>query len=101
MLESLSATIMSAARAFKALQCVLDFNFHESRPDYDLLFPLECFPESNMDFGMPVDQVECLSSTETFDFSKSFDTLNPNPLTESSLEASSVLAEMFSEIEAS
>ncbi|QGI98413.1 hypothetical protein CEK26_011482 [Fusarium fujikuroi] len=101
MLESLSATIMAAARAFKALQCVLDFNFHESRPDYDLLFPLECFPESNMNFGMPVDQVECLSSTETFDFSKSFDTLNPNPLTESSLEVSSVLAEMFSEIEAS
>jgi hypothetical protein len=63
MLESLSATIMSAARAFKALQCVLNFNFHESRPDYGLIFPLTGLSESDMSFGIPVDQVEYPSST--------------------------------------
>jgi hypothetical protein len=100
MLESLSATIVSAARAFKALQCVLNFNFHESRPNYDLLFPLAGFPESNMNFGMPVDQVEYPSSTETFDFSKSFDAMISNTMAGPGLEVSSVLAEMFTEIEA-
>ncbi|KAF5578112.1 hypothetical protein FPANT_10099 [Fusarium pseudoanthophilum] len=100
MLESLSATIMSAARAFKALRCVLDFNFHESRPDYDLIFPLESFPESNLNFEMPFDQADYPSSTETFDFAKTFEGVIPNSMAGSNPEVSSVLAEIFSEIEA-
>ncbi|SCV57292.1 uncharacterized protein FFB14_15064 [Fusarium fujikuroi] len=100
MLESLSATIVSAARAFKALRCVLNFDFHDSRPDYDLIFPFGGFPESDMSFGMAVDQVDYSSSTETFDFSKSFDTMIPNPMAERGLEVSLGLAEMFTEIEA-
>ncbi|KAF5632276.1 uncharacterized protein FTJAE_7608 [Fusarium tjaetaba] len=100
MLESLSATIMSAARAFKALQCVLDFNSHDSRPDYDLLFPLESFPESNFTFEMPLGPVDYPSSTETFDFSKTFDGIIPDSMAGSNVEVSSALAEIFSEIEA-
>lgn len=100
MLESLSATIVSAARAFKALRCVLNFDFHDSCPDYDLIFPLGGFPGSDMNFGMPVDQVDYPSSTETFHFSKSFDTMIPNPMAERGLEVSLGLAEMFTEIDA-
>lgn len=53
-----------------------------------------------MNFRMPVDQVDYPSSTETFDFSKSFDTMIPNPMAERGLEVSLGLAELFTEIEA-
>ncbi|KAH6959539.1 hypothetical protein DER45DRAFT_644772 [Fusarium avenaceum] len=101
MLESLSTTIMSAARAFKALQCVLKFDFRESRPDYGLTFPLGGFSESNTSFGILPDQPEHTTSTATLeDFSKNFHAMASNPLMESSLEIDSVLAEIFPDIEA-
>lgn len=75
---------------------MLNYDFEESRLDQGPMFPFAGLSESNMSFGIAVDQAEYPTSTNAFeDFSESFDAMVSHPMMESSLNINSVSAEMF------
>ncbi|RGP68818.1 hypothetical protein FSPOR_5024 [Fusarium sporotrichioides] len=74
-------------------------NVFLSRPDQRPMFPSTGLSESNMNFGIAVDQAEYPTVTNTFEgFSESFDAMVSDPTMESSIDINSVLAEMFPDI---
>lgn len=100
MLKTLSNTIMSAARAFEALRCVLEFNFDALDLEYSLMHPFASFSEATTGFNIPMPQNVDTNQGERFRSSSNvlFSRVG-KPATEYLTHFDSLLADIVPDVE--